>query len=323
MKRCQILLAGMFCLTQTGSLSADDAIRFGQDVLPILSTNCFACHGPDESVRKGNLRLDVEQDAKAAHDSGVTIVPGNPDDSILIQRILSTDPDVVMPPPDSHKELKPEQIDTLKQWIKEGAVWGRHWSFEPILRPQNSVSDSSTAIDEIVEKSLSEKQLKLSPEASPHQLIRRVALDLTGVPPTVETADAFAANPTDEVYEKLVDELLQDSQFGEHWARVWMDLARYADTKGYEKDLGRTMWPYRDWLITSINADMPLDQMTVEQLAGDLIPNATTNQLIATAFHRNTMSNDEGGTDDEEFRTIAVKDRVDTTLQVWMGLTAG
>ena len=323
MKCSQILLAGLLCLTQIGSLSADDSVRFGQDVLPILSTNCFACHGPDESVRKGNLRLDIEQDAKAAHDSGVTIVPGNPDDSILMQRILSTDADVVMPPPDSHNQLKPEQIATLKQWIKEGAVWGRHWSFEPIVRPQGSAADSSGAIDEIVEKSLAEKQLKLSPEASPHQLIRRVALDLTGVPPTLEMADAFAANPTNEAYEKLVDELLQNPQFGEHWARVWMDLARYADTKGYEKDLGRTMWPYRDWLINSINADMPLDQMTVEQLAGDLIPNATTEQLIATAFHRNTMSNDEGGTDDEEFRTIAVKDRVDTTLQVWMGLTAG
>ncbi len=323
MKCSQIFLVGIFCVSQIHSLSADDTVRFGQDVLPILSANCFACHGPDESVRKGNLRLDIEQDAKAAHDSGVTIVPGNPDDSILMQRILSTDADVVMPPPDSHNQLKPEQIAILKQWIKEGAVWGRHWSFEPIARPMGSAADSSEAIDGIVEKSLSEKQLKLSPEASPHQLFRRVALDLTGIPPTVETADVFAANPTPEAYEKLVDDLLQNPQFGEHWARVWMDLARYADTKGYEKDLGRTMWPYRDWLINSINADMPLDQMTVEQLAGDLIPNATTEQLIATAFHRNTMSNDEGGTDDEEFRTIAVKDRVDTTLQVWMGLTAG
>ena len=323
MKRCRVFLIGLMCLSQVGSLSADDSIRFGQDVLPILSTNCFACHGPDESVRKGNLRLDIEQDAKAAHDSGVTIVPGNPDDSMLIQRILSTDGDVVMPPPDSHNQLKPEQIATLKRWIKEGAVWGRHWSFEPIVRPEGSPADSVAAIDAIVETSLSEKQLNLSPEALPHQLIRRVALDLTGVPPTVEMADAFAANPTSEAYEKLVDDLLQNPQFGEHWARVWMDLARYADTKGYEKDLGRTMWPYRDWLINSINADMPLDQMTVEQLAGDLIQNATTDQLIATAFHRNTMSNDEGGTDDEEFRTIAVKDRVDTTLQVWMGLTAG
>ena len=323
MKRCQIFLLGCLSLLQTGSLSADDSLRFGQDVLPILSTNCFSCHGPDESVRKGNLRLDIEQDAKAAHDSGVTIVPGKPDDSMLIQRILSTDADVVMPPPDSHNQLKPEQIATLKQWIKEGAVWGRHWSFEPILRPELAAKDTADAIDSIVTRSLAEKQLKLSPEASPHQLIRRVALDLTGVPPTVEMADAFAANPTKEAYEKLVDELLRNPQFGEHWARVWMDLARYADTKGYEKDLGRTMWPYRDWLINSINADMPLDQMTVEQLAGDLIPNATTDQLIATAFHRNTMSNDEGGTDDEEFRTIAVKDRVDTTLQVWMGLTAG
>lgn len=323
MKCSQIFLAGLLCLTQIRPLSAGDSIRFGQDVLPILSTNCFACHGPDESVRKGNLRLDIEQDAKATHDSGVTIVPGNPDESILMQRILSTDADLVMPPPDSHNQLKPEQIATLKQWIKEGAVWGRHWSFEPIVRPEIAAENTSAAIDALVAESLAARQLQFSPEASPYQLIRRVALDLTGVPPTVEMADAFAASPTNEAYEKLVDDLLQNPQFGEHWARLWMDLARYADTKGYEKDLGRTMWPYRDWLINAINADMPLDQMTVEQLAGDLIPNATTEQLIATAFHRNTMSNDEGGTDDEEFRTIAVEDRVDTTLQVWMGLTAG
>lgn len=323
MKCCQIVLLGLLCLSPFRSLTADDSVRFGQDVLPILSTNCFACHGPDESVRKGNLRLDLEQDAKAAHDSGVTIIPGNPDDSILMQRILSTDADLIMPPPDSHKELKPEQIATLKQWIKEGAVWGRHWSFEPIVRPEVAAESTAAAIDSVVAATLATKQLKFSPEASPHLLVRRVALDLTGVPPTVEMADEFAAGPTNEAYEKLVDNLLQNPQFGEHWARVWMDLARYADTKGYEKDLGRTMWPYRDWLINSINADMPLDQMTVEQLAGDLIPNASTDQLIATAFHRNTMSNDEGGTDDEEFRTIAVKDRVDTTLQVWMGLTAG
>ncbi len=323
MKSGQIILLGLLCLSPARSLTADDSVRFGQEVLPILSTNCFACHGPDESVRKGNLRLDLEEDAKAAHESGVTIVPGNPDDSILIQRILSADADLVMPPPDSHKELKPEQIATLKQWIKEGAVWGRHWSFEPIVRPEVATESAAAAIDSVVAGMLATKQLKLSPEASPHLLVRRVALDLTGVPPTVEMADKFATSPTNEAYEKLVDELLKNPQFGEHWARVWMDLARYADTKGYEKDLGRTMWPYRDWLINSINADMPLDQMTVEQLAGDLIPNATTDQLIATAFHRNTMSNDEGGTDDEEFRTIAVKDRVDTTLQVWMGLTAG
>jgi len=304
-------------------LQAQDAVRFGRDVLPILSTNCYACHGPDEHERKANLRFDIEADAKAEHEGGMTIVPGNPDASTLMQRIMSTDPDVLMPPADSHKELKPEQIETLRRWIAEGAKWGRHWSFEPVERPPISAQNGESPIDTIVSSTLAAKGITLRAAAEPHQLVRRVWLDLTGLPPTVEVADKFAANPSDAAYEQMIDELLASPRFGEHWARMWMDLARYADTKGYEKDLGRTVWPYRDWLINAINADMPLDQMTKEQLAGDLLPDPTNDQLIATAFHRNTMSNDEGGTDDEEFRTIAVKDRVDTTLQVWMGLTAG
>lgn len=304
-------------------LYADDDVRFGRDVLPILSTNCYACHGPDEHERKANLRFDLEADAKAEHAGGVTIVPGKPDESTLIARITSGDPDVLMPPPDSHKNLKPEQIDTLRRWVAEGAKWGRHWSFEPVERPDIKVNTDQSPIDVFVSSTLAARKLELRPAAAPHQLARRLSLDLTGLPPGVEVADQFAANPSDAACEKMIDELLASPRFGEHWARMWMDLARYADTKGYEKDLGRTVWPYRDWLIKAINADMPLDQMTREQLAGDLLPNPTNEQLIATAFHRNTMSNDEGGTDDEEFRTIAVKDRVDTTLQVWMGLTAG
>lgn len=311
------------CVVQVATLPAAEPVRFGRDVLPILSANCYACHGPDANDRKANLRLDVEGDAKAAHDDGVPVVPGQVEASTLIARIISTDPDQVMPPPDSHKTLKPEQIETLKRWVAEGGTWGRHWSFEPIVRGKYDLDGGQTVIDLLIQTELRKKSLQLREPAAPHQLVRRAYLDLIGVPPTIEEADGFAANPSDAAWEKLIDDLLSRPEFGEQWARVWMDLARYADTKGYEKDLGRTMWPYRDWLIRSINADMPLDQMTVEQLAGDLLPNATTDQLIATAFHRNTMSNDEGGTDDEEFRTIAVKDRVDTTLQVWMGLTAG
>ncbi len=326
MSRYKLISSLAACLigaTLVNELRAEDAIRFGRDVLPILSTNCYACHGPDEHERKANLRFDIEADAKAEHDGGIAIVPGNPDESTLIQRITSTDPDVVMPPANSHKELKTEQMETLRRWIAEGAKWGRHWSFEPVERPQVSAQNGESPIDTIVSSTLAAKGLTLRAAAEPHQLVRRVWLDLTGLPPAVEVADQFAANPSDAAYEKMIDELLASPRFGEHWARMWMDLARYADTKGYEKDLGRTVWPYRDWLITAINADMPLDQMTTEQLAGDLLPDPTNEQLIATAFHRNTMSNDEGGTDDEEFRTIAVKDRVDTTLQVWMGLTAG
>ncbi|MBC7967709.1 MAG: PSD1 domain-containing protein [Fuerstia sp.] len=313
----------LIAVTSDALILADDAVRFGRDVLPILSTNCYACHGPDKAERKANLRFDIEADAKAEHDSGVPIVPGKPNDSTLIQRIESTDPDVLMPPPDSHKNLKPAQIETLRRWVAEGAEWGRHWSFEPVERPAIDVPAGTSPIDVLVATTLARKGLTLRPAAQPHQLARRVWLDVVGVPPTIEAADAFAANPDDEAYEAMIDELLASPKFGEHWARMWMDLARYADTKGYEKDLGRTVWPYRDWLVNAINADMRLDQMTLDQLAGDLLPNSTNEQLVATAFHRNTMSNDEGGTDDEEFRTIAVKDRVDTTLQVWMGLTAG
>lgn len=310
-------------LTLTVRCNAAEPVKFGRDVLPILSTNCFACHGPDESERKAKLRLDVEADAKAKHDDGLPIVPGKPEQSTIIARLTSTDPEVVMPPPESHKTVKKEQIETLRRWIAEGANWGRHWSFEPVVKPQLPANNSQQPIDALVSQSLGKKNLMLRPSAGPHQLVRRLSLDLIGLPPTPEAADKFAADPSPQAYERLVDELLKSPQFGEHWARMWLDLARYADTKGYEKDLGRNVWPYRDWVVKAFNNDMPLDQFTIEQLAGDLLPNATDDQLIATVFHRNTMSNDEGGTDDEEFRVAAVKDRVDTTLQVWMGLTAG
>lgn len=302
---------------------ADDEIRFGRDVLPILSANCFACHGPDEHERKGNLRLDVESDAKAPHDSGIPIVAGKPNESSVIARILSDDPELVMPPPDSHKTLRQEQKEILQRWIEQGGTWGKHWSFEPLSAGDLLVKRGESPIDKFVERSLQARGLRLQDREEAHHLVRRVWLDTIGLPPTYEVAAKFAAEPTDAALSAMVDELLARPEFGEHWARMWMDLARYADTKGYEKDLGRTMWPYRDWLVRSLNADMSLEQMTIEQLAGDLLPNPTQDQLIATAFHRNTMSNDEGGTDDEEFRTIAVKDRVDTTVQVWMGLTAG
>ncbi len=302
---------------------AADEIRFGRDVLPILSANCFACHGPDEHERKGNLRLDVEADAKAPHDSGTPVIPGKPDESSLIMRVITSDPELMMPPPDSHKTLRPEQKEILKRWIEQGGTWGKHWSFEPLAGGDLLVKRGESPIDKFVERSLHARGLRLQEREEAHRLVRRVWLDTIGLPPTYEVAERFAKEPTNAALSTMIDELLARPEFGEHWARMWMDLARYADTKGYEKDLGRTMWPYRDWLVRSLNADMSLEQMTIEQLAGDLLPNPTQDQLIATAFHRNTMSNDEGGTDDEEFRTIAVKDRVDTTVQVWMGLTAG
>jgi hypothetical protein len=302
-------------------LSAQEPVRFGSDVLPILSTNCFACHGPDEKNRQAGLRLDVEEAAKAKRRSGFPIAPGQPEKSLIIARLTSADPDLVMPPPSAHRKVSPDQIETLRRWIAEGAKWGKHWSFEPVARPV--IASGQRPIDALVSAALAKKGRTLRPPAAPHTLVRRLWLDLIGLPPTPEIADTFAADPSRAAYERMVDALLQKPQFGEHWARMWLDLARYADTKGYEKDLGRTIWPYRDWVVNALNADMPLDRFTREQIAGDLLPNPTEQQLIATAFHRNTMTNDEGGTDDEEFRVAAVKDRVDTTVQVWMGLTMG
>jgi hypothetical protein len=295
---------------------AVEPVQFARDVLPILSANCFACHGPDEHERQADLRLDLESDAKAERADGPAIKPGEIDESSIIARMTSDDPDLVMPPPKANRQLKPEQIEVVRRWIGEGAKWQNHWAFEPIIRPAGTIDDA-------IRSELAKKPLAMKQAAAPESLVRRLSLDLIGLPPTPELADEFARDPSSEAYERLVDDLLNRPQFGEHWARLWLDLARYADTKGYEKDLGRTMWPYRDWVINAFNQDMPLDQFTVEQLAGDMLPNATESQIIATAFHRNTMANDEGGTDDEEFRSIAVKDRIDTTVQVWMGLTMG
>ncbi len=316
-----ILLTQAYVLTPS-QVIAIEPVRYGRDVLPILATNCFSCHGPDEKNRKAGLRLDVEADAKAKRRSGFPIAPGQPDKSIILTRLTSTDPVVVMPPLSAHKQVSAAQIETLRRWITEGAPWGLHWSFEPVMRPVLATS-KQPPIDALVRAALAKKGLTLRAPAAPQTLVRRLWLDLIGLPPTPDIADKFAAHPSPAAYERMVDELLGKQQFGEHWARMWLDLARYADTKGYEKDLGRTMWPYRDWVVNALNADMPLDRFTTEQLAGDLLPKPTEQQLIATAFHRNTMTNDEGGTDNEEFRVAAVKDRIDTTAQVWMGLTMG
>jgi mono/diheme cytochrome c family protein len=306
---CLVILIG-------AAANAAEPVHFARDVLPVLSANCFACHGPDEHERQADLRLDLESESKKARGDKAAIKPGDPDNSLIVERMLSHDPDRVMPPPKSRKTVTPEQIRLIRSWIADGARWERHWSFEPVVKLAGS-------IDQIVRSSLKKRGLPLRPAATPQALVRRLSLDLIGLPPSIEMADAFAKSPTAENYERLIDDLLKSPRFGEHWARMWLDLARYADTKGYEKDLGRTMWPYRDWVIAAFNSDMPLDQFTLEQLAGDLLPNPTEQQVIATAFHRNTMSNDEGGTDDEEFRVAAVKDRVDTTIQIWMGLTMG
>jgi mono/diheme cytochrome c family protein len=308
--------------------AAELEIDFTRDIRPLLSANCFACHGPDDQAREGDLRLDTQAGAQADHAGTRAIVPGRPEASELIARINSTDPDLVMPPPKTGHKLTAAQRELLARWIKEGGVYTQHWSFRPLARPTPPAVTAApeqvrNPIDRFVLARLAKEKLQPEAQADPYTLLRRVSLDLIGLPPTLAEAEAFAQDASNEAYEKFVDRLLHSPHFGEHWARMWLDLARYADTKGYEKDQPRQIWRYRDWVIDAFNADLPYDQFTIEQLAGDLLPSATPSQMLATAFHRNTMTNDEGGTDNEEFRVAAVKDRVNTTLQVWMGLTAG
>jgi hypothetical protein len=310
----------LFLFVALPAWADEKPINFVRDVRPILAKNCFGCHGPDEKARKAKLRLDLEGGAKAV------IVPGEPDASDLVKRITA-DGDDRMPPPKTGPALPAEQIEILTKWVKQGAKWGRHWAFEKPVRPGlpevKLTAWPKNPIDRFVLARLEKEGLKPSPEADKYTLARRVALDLTGLPPEPELVKRFITDQSPESYEHLVDELLKSPAYGERWARMWLDLARYADTKGYEKDLGRTMWRYRDWVIEGFNKDLPYDQFTRDQLAGDLIAGGSMDQLLATAFHRNTMVNEEGGTDREEFRVAAVKDRVDTTMQVWMGLTAG
>jgi hypothetical protein len=305
--------------------SAAETIHFSRNIRPILSENCFLCHGPDEGNRKGDLRLDLEAAAKRDRKGTVAVVPGKPEQSAIIQRLEAKDPDEVMPPPASHKVISPAQVQLLKAWIRQGAPWGGHWSYEKVVRPAVPTGSESNPIDAFLAARLAREKLSFSPEADAATLVRRVALDLTGLPATLAETAEFAtdpnAPPSRASYEKLVRHYLNKPAYGEHWARMWLDLARYADSAGYPSDPGREIWAYRDWVIRALNANMPFDQFTIEQIAGDLLPNPTNDQLTATAFHRNTMTNNEGGTEDEEFRIAAVVDRVNTTLAVWMGTT--
>ena len=286
------------------------AVDFNREVRPILSSHCFACHGPDEEAREARLRLDTAEGAAMALKPA-----GDPE---LLHRITTTEVDEVMPPPESGDRLTPSEIAVLKEWVEEGARYEKHWAFEKPVKAV--VPEGIHPVDHFISRKLAKVGLEMSEPAGRHALIRRLSLDLTGLPPTLEMADEFVARGN---YEEMVDRLLASPSFGEHWARMWLDLARYADTKGYEKDRARTIWRYRDWVIEAFNRDMPYDRFTRDQLAGDLLPEAGEDEILATAFHRNTMENDEGGTDDEEFRVAAVKDRVDTTMQVWMGMTMG
>lgn len=306
--------------------AAEARIDFTQDVRPILANHCFKCHGPDEVARKAQLRLDVRAEAiKPAKSGTIAIVAGRADKSELVMRIFTENEDDVMPPPATKHPLSPTQKDVLKRWIAEGAEYKPHWAFVAPKQPSPpKVQDKSwprNAIDNFVLARLEKEGLKPSSPADKYTLVRRVYLDLTGLPPTPAAADAFVKETSPAAYERLVDQLLASPHYGERWARRWLDLARYADTNGYEKDRPRSIWHWRDWVINAFNADMPFDEFTLEQLAGDLLPNATRDQVVATGFHRNTMINEEGGIDPLEYRFYSMVDRVHVTATTWLGLT--
>ncbi|MCB9952872.1 MAG: DUF1553 domain-containing protein [Planctomycetaceae bacterium] len=325
MNRYLLSCLSLVCLT-ANSLAAEPPVDFTTEVRPLLSNKCFACHGPDEEQRQSGLRLDDRSSATSELDSGAhAIVPGKPDWSELIARVTADDESLRMPPAEFGAKLTAKEVELLKRWITQEAPFAEHWSYARPNRPQLPAVPNSelcrNEIDYFVQARLAEKGLGPPPEADRRTLIRRVALDLTGLPPTAEEVATFVNNSAPDAYEQVVDHFLQKPAYGEHWARKWLDLARYADSAGYADDPPRTIWAYRDWVIKAINENMPFDQFTVEQIAGDMLPMPSDSQLIATAFHRNTLTNNEGGTNDEEFRNVAIVDRVNTTMATWMGTT--
>ena len=306
----------------------DEPVDFARDVRPILSAACFKCHGPDDNQRKADLRLDMESGALADLGGHAAIVPGRPDDSEALRRMISVDPDEHMPPADSGKTVTPEQIAVVRRWIEQGAKWSGHWAFTAPRRPDLSRTEFipflegvRNAIDVFVLARLKQEGLAPSPEADRVTLLRRLSLDLIGLPPSVEEVDAFLADDSPEAYERQVERLLKSPHYGERWGRHWLDAARYADSDGYEKDKSRQVWFYRDWVIDALNRDLPYDQFLVEQIAGDLLPDATQEQRVATGFLRNSMINEEGGVDPEQFRMEAMFDRMDAIGKSMLGLT--
>ncbi len=332
---------GTLALWGVGRVSADPGfpkpdgpVDYAKDVQPILAARCYECHGPEK--QKGGFRADSKVIAFQAGDSGEPpIIVGDAQKSHLMKLVRGDKPDEVMPP--KGERLTAKEIDVLARWIQQGASWpdgkietvkSKHWSFvKPVKAAPPAVKDPGwvrNPIDHFILAAQEKQGIKPAPEADKYSLIRRASLDLTGLPPTPTELDQFLADTAPDAYDRLIDRLLANPHFGERWARVWLDLARYADSGGYGSDpLRFTAWPYRDYVIQSFNRNLPYDQFTVEQIAGDLLPGPTRDQIVATAFHRNTMTNIEGGTDDEEWRTAAVKDRTNVTVQVWMGLTMG
>ena len=313
------LLIGLPC----GTGFAADKLEYNRDIRPILSEYCFACHGPDSASRKADFRIDLRDQALLNEN----LVPGKPDDSEVIRRILADDPAELMPPPHSRKELSSAQKETLRRWVTEGAEYQLHWSF---LTPQRAALPAvkNTAwprnpIDNFVLAKLEAEGLAPAPAADRRTLARRLALDLTGLPPKAAEVEAFVADQSPDAYEKYVDLLLSSPQWGEHRARYWLDAARYADTHGIHFDNYREIWAYRDWVINAFNRNLPFDQFTIEQLAGDLLPNKTLDQQVASGFNRCNITTNEGGAISEEYLVLYARDRTETVSQVWMGMTTG
>jgi hypothetical protein len=316
---CLVLLSTIAPMTRAAEPVPVD---FNRDVLPVLSDYCFQCHGPDANTRKAKLRFD---DKNSPFDRGV-IVPGKPKESAFIERITSTDPEVVMPPPSLKRKLSPQQIDALKRWVEQGAKWTTHWAFEPITKPEVPTGLKSpqwikNPIDAFVLTRLTREGLTPAVPADKERLLRRISFDLTGLPPTVAEIDAFVKDNAPNAYEKVVDRLLASPRYGERMAGEWLDTARFADTHGYQMDRARPVWPYRDWVISAYNRNLPFSEFATWQIAGDLLPNATKEQRLATAFNRLHMQNEEGGIVEEEFRVAYVIDRTTTFGTAFLGLT--
>lgn len=315
--RLTILLVGW--MLQSGWLLAEEpAISFNRDVRPILSNICFQCHGPDAATRKADLRLDLESAL------GDAIVPGKPEESSLYQRITASDPSELMPPPDSKKTLTAQQKEILRAWIAQGAKYQKHWAFEPVMRPELPANVEAThPVDKFLLQEIKKAGLTPQPEADRETLIRRVAFALTGLPATIKEIDEYLNDTSANAYEKMVDRYLQSPRYGEEMARYWLDVARYADTHGLHLDNERQMWAYRDWVVKAFNENLPFDQFTVWQIAGDMLPNPTPDQLVATGFNRCNVTTSEGGSIDVEFLYRYAVERTTAVSQAWLGLTAG
>ena len=320
------VIPGLFCwLSLVCCAWAGDsaAISFQRDIRPILSNHCFPCHGADEGSRAADLRLDLRSEAVRLK----AIVPGKPAESLLVHRITTENAEEQMPPAETGKPLTTEQISLLQRWIEQQAEYQEHWSFSRVQRPEIPATRTDpwcrNDIDAFILQRLQQAGLTPSVEADRETLIRRLYLDLLGLLPSPGDVERFLQDSDPQAWESLVDRVLQNPHYGERWGRHWLDQARYADSNGYTIDGTRVMWPYRDWVIAALNRDLPFDQFTIEQLAGDLLPNATLDQKVASAFHRNTMINEEGGVKPDQFRHEALIDRVNTTGAVWLGLTVG